>query len=237
MSTYPPQPPPTGYPPAPGGPPGMPPPPGQPGAYGQPPQYGQPGPYPPPPYGPPPQSVPPYGQYAAPSPGQPGYQWGGAVPAYPFASFGQRLGATLIDGLVLLGILIVPYILAVALVANSVKTTRNFNGTTSTAVNGGGIALAVLLYIVIIVVSLLYEPLQIARKNDKNGQTIGRRAVKIRITNLDGGPISTGQAWGRFLFRAFFSGSIFYLGYLWVLWDPMKQGWHDKVAKTLVLRA
>jgi uncharacterized RDD family membrane protein YckC len=26
------------------------------------------------------------------------------------------------------------------------------------------------------------------------------------------------------------------LGYLWVLWDPRRQGWHDKMAGTLVIR-
>jgi uncharacterized RDD family membrane protein YckC len=26
------------------------------------------------------------------------------------------------------------------------------------------------------------------------------------------------------------------LGYLWVLWDPRRQGWHDKMARTLVIR-
>jgi uncharacterized RDD family membrane protein YckC len=28
-----------------------------------------------------------------------------------------------------------------------------------------------------------------------------------------------------------------YLGLLWVLWDPQKQGWHDKMAGTVVVRA
>jgi uncharacterized RDD family membrane protein YckC len=26
------------------------------------------------------------------------------------------------------------------------------------------------------------------------------------------------------------------LGYLWVIWDPRRQGWHDKMAGTLVIR-
>lgn len=247
MSSYPPQQPPQqppggypspgGYPPS--GQPGMPPQPsGQPGQYGQPPpQYGQPGQYSQPPqYAAPGQAVPPYGQYPAPPPGQPGYQWGGGAPAYPFATFGQRLGALLIDVLVLLAIIAIPYGIAFALLSSSIKTTQTRTGTVTTT-NGATLTLAVILFIIVGVLSLLYEPLQTARKNDKNGQTVGRRALKIRITNLQGGPITTGQAWGRFLFRAFFSGSIFYLGYLWVLWDPMKQGWHDKVANTLVLRA
>jgi uncharacterized RDD family membrane protein YckC len=26
------------------------------------------------------------------------------------------------------------------------------------------------------------------------------------------------------------------LGYLWMLWDPRRQGWHDKMARTVVVR-
>src|SRR5690606_25048049 len=28
---------------------------------------------------------------------------------------------------------------------------------------------------------------------------------------------------------------VFGLGFLWILWDPKKQGWHDKMARTLVI--
>jgi len=61
-----------------------------------------------------------------------------------------------------------------------------------------------------------------------------------------GGPITTGQAWGRYLFKQFVIGSLAgaftgglatLLNYLWMLWDSNKQCWHDKIANTLVLRA
>lgn len=26
------------------------------------------------------------------------------------------------------------------------------------------------------------------------------------------------------------------LGFLWIIWDPKKQGWHDKIARTVVVR-
>jgi uncharacterized RDD family membrane protein YckC len=28
---------------------------------------------------------------------------------------------------------------------------------------------------------------------------------------------------------------IFYLGYLWMLWDPQQQTWHDKLVGTTVV--
>jgi uncharacterized RDD family membrane protein YckC len=235
MSSYPPQPP--GTPPQPGS---YPPPYGQP-AYGQP-SYGQPG-YPgaPPPY--PGAAVPPYQPYQAPLPGQAGYQWGGAVPAYPYASFGARVGGTLIDGLVIAAIAAIPVILGIVLIVNGVQTNSYDNSAEVT--NSGALAGGIVLIIIGVILGLLYEPIMTSRKGARNGQTLGRQVVGIRITNLQGGPISTGQAWGRFLFKQFVIGGIgsflgglpSLLNYLWMLWDSNKQCWHDKIANTLVLKA
>ena len=49
------------------------------------------------------------------------------------------------------------------------------------------------------------------------------------------GPPSTGQLIGRYvsyLVSTFFMG----LGFLWIAFDGRKQGWHDKLAGTLVIR-
>ena len=32
------------------------------------------------------------------------------------------------------------------------------------------------------------------------------------------------------------SGIFLYLGFLWIAWDGRKQGWHDKIAGTVVVR-
>ena len=48
--------------------------------------------------------------------------------------------------------------------------------------------------------------------------------------------MSVGQSIGRYL--AYFLSTLpFGLGLLWVAWDPKKQGWHDKLAGTVVVRA
>ena len=49
-------------------------------------------------------------------------------------------------------------------------------------------------------------------------------------------PIGTARAVGRF-FGSAISGWIFYLGYLWMLWDSEKQTWHDKMVSSVVIRA
>jgi uncharacterized RDD family membrane protein YckC len=67
------------------------------------------------------------------------------------------------------------------------------------------------------------------------GQTPGKSALNIRVVSFrTGGSISRGTALGRQLARIL-SGLCFDLGYLWMLWDPEKQTWHDKLSETIVV--
>jgi uncharacterized RDD family membrane protein YckC len=67
------------------------------------------------------------------------------------------------------------------------------------------------------------------------GQTIGKRALGIRVIDFKvGGPIGYGRGFLRTVGR-YLSALIIFLGYLWMLWDPEKQTWHDKIAGTVVV--
>ena len=68
------------------------------------------------------------------------------------------------------------------------------------------------------------------------GQTIGKMAVQIRIVNEEGRPPGIGYAFLREIIGKLVSGLFFMLGYLWVIWDSEKQAWHDKIARTHVVR-
>ena len=50
-----------------------------------------------------------------------------------------------------------------------------------------------------------------------------------------GGKPSTGQFIGRYLCY-YLSSLLLGLGFIWVAFDSRKQGWHDKLAGTLVVR-
>lgn len=66
--------------------------------------------------------------------------------------------------------------------------------------------------------------------------TPGKMVVSARVVDArTGGNISVGQAMGRYI-AYFLSILPLGLGILWVAFDPRKQGWHDKVAGTLVVR-
>jgi uncharacterized RDD family membrane protein YckC len=67
-------------------------------------------------------------------------------------------------------------------------------------------------------------------------QTVGMMPFKLRVLRaVDGRPLGPGRAIGRFfgLALAFF---IFAIGVIWVAFDGRKQGWHDKLARTVVVR-
>lgn len=68
-----------------------------------------------------------------------------------------------------------------------------------------------------------------------SGQTIGKKAVGIRVIDFGGGgSIGYGRALIRWVGRIV-SSLIIFLGYLWMLWDKEKQTWHDKMANTVVV--
>lgn len=72
----------------------------------------------------------------------------------------------------------------------------------------------------------------------RSGLTWGRRIVKIKVVDsVTGGVRGWDRAIGRSLVAASISASVFYLGYLWMLWDDENQIWHDKVASTCVVCA
>ncbi len=66
--------------------------------------------------------------------------------------------------------------------------------------------------------------------------TPGKMLIKARIVDAETGePIGTGKAIARY-FAYLVSTLPFCLGYLWVAFDKRKQGWHDKLAGTVVVR-
>ncbi len=63
------------------------------------------------------------------------------------------------------------------------------------------------------------------------GQTLGMRAWKIRLLNLDNEAVSWPVASGRFCL-AILSWLLLGLGYFSILWDPDGLSWHDRLTST-----
>ncbi len=123
-------------------------------------------------------------------------------PSGPRATFWQRLGAYLLDGVVLT---VVNIVLIVAL-------------------KGVGNILALIVGIAYFV---YFE--------GSSGQTLGKRALGIRVVSFDtGGPIGYPRAFVRYIGKII-SFVVILLGFLWMLWDREKQTWHDKMASDVVV--
>ena len=66
--------------------------------------------------------------------------------------------------------------------------------------------------------------------------TPGKMLVKIKIVDANtGNKMSVGQAIGRY-FAYIISSIPFGLGFIWIAFDKKKQGWHDKLAGTVVIK-
>lgn len=67
----------------------------------------------------------------------------------------------------------------------------------------------------------------------KSGQTPGKKLLGIKVVSSTPGEsmqLGLRETLGRFMSSAFFN-----LGYLWILFDRRRQGWHDKIGNTIVV--
>ncbi|MFG2005669.1 RDD family protein [Spirillospora sp. NPDC048911] len=181
---------------------------------------------------------------------------GGAVPPGPYpqqgpyaphgpelASRWARLGASLLDGLIV-GAVSAPFLIQ-AIRWNELDEIAQ-SGRSTSPLDAYDIPRLIAGYAVALVLGFAYFTIQHAR----SGQTVGKRAAGIRVVRADdNGAITWRQAVLRqvvvYLFNAvagvanFVFPLISLVGVLdpaWILWDPRRQSLHDKAAGTLVLK-
>jgi uncharacterized RDD family membrane protein YckC len=141
--------------------------------------------------------------------------------AVTYATFGQRFGALLIDYIILL----IPGIILSFIVGNDtivgdlykyreIRVAATYHDLISTIMSW-----------------LYFAGMEASRAQ----ATVGKQALGIKVTTLNGERITFGRATGRY-FSKFISGIILLFGYFMVLWDPKNQGLHDRIAGTLVLK-
>jgi predicted Zn finger-like uncharacterized protein len=68
------------------------------------------------------------------------------------------------------------------------------------------------------------------------GQTPGKMALRIKVIRTDGSPLSYGRAFLREVPGKFISSILLGIGYLMVAFDGQKQGLHDKIADSYVIK-
>jgi uncharacterized RDD family membrane protein YckC/transglutaminase-like putative cysteine protease len=136
-----------------------------------------------------------------------------------YAGFWVRVGAALLDTLLLV-LVTVPLLVAIYGWAYFDEAQMGmFAGTADILISWVAPIVAVVLF-------WLYKQ-----------ATPGKMLVSVKVVDArTGGKLSVGQSIGRYL--GYFVATIpLGLGLLWVAFDAKKQGWHDKLAGTVVIRS
>jgi uncharacterized RDD family membrane protein YckC len=69
----------------------------------------------------------------------------------------------------------------------------------------------------------------------RDGQTVGKSVMNIRVVKTDGSPLTDTDAVLRYI-GYYINSFVFGLGWIWALFDSNQQGWHDKIVQTYVVR-
>jgi len=143
------------------------------------------------------------------------------LPAHPpaTAGFGVRTLAYLVDALLLSFVGgAFPYLLI-----NTATTAPSGNPGQQVTTSGGGSLLVSLIYFVLFWSSF------------GGGRTLGMRLFGLKVVREeDLGQVGVLSAFVRWI-GLWLSFALCFVGVIWVAFDSRHQGWHDKIARTLVL--
>jgi uncharacterized RDD family membrane protein YckC len=183
----------------------------------------------------------PYGYTSPPPPGAGGFPsqspYGAPAGNWQLAGWWSRVGAQLIDGLVIgvASTIIIVLLVAIGATGFLANDTAGWIGVVLTSLFAGLAVLAVV---------ICYAPLMMAKTN---GQTLGRMATGIRVVRANGKPMDFGYAMLRevavkwLLFNVVGGSVTFGLAWLvdvlWPLWDEENRALHDMVVDSRVIRA
>lgn len=129
----------------------------------------------------------------------------------PAAPLGRRIGALVYDTLVLTGVWFVTALVAVL-----------FNGGEAVAPN---LMRAVLLTVTVGFFLVFWR---------RGGQTLGMLSWRLRVQDMNGGPMSVSQCLLR-MAAAVPSIGAGGMGLLWILVDPEHRAWHDHASASRVV--
>ncbi len=136
-----------------------------------------------------------------------------------YANFGLRLGAYIIDSIIIIIVGGMFGAIFGALFARMAYTNPDL--------------LIGLIYLFnIIIVSLYYALFE----SSEYQATPGKMLLKIKVVDINHERIDVPKAFGRF-FGKILSGIILFIGFLMVLWTDKRQALHDQLANTLVIKA
>ena len=155
------------------------------------------------------------------------------------ASRGKRFGAACIDMIIPAVSCFIAFIAVIVMIASELAYSNfgygfGFGYGYGYGYNRGPSAGTVTAFIISGILSIVYVVIQLVFYN--KSKTIGKAALGLQVvSSQDGEPIG----FWKMLFREWFvkaaSGSVFFLGFIWILVDDRNRGWHDKILDTYVV--
>jgi uncharacterized RDD family membrane protein YckC len=153
-----------------------------------------------------------------------------------YASFGARLLAMIIDYIIICVmqfVVIAPIMTMLGLgVASQVDGSGNITEEQAIGMAGAIIAAVSSAILLTYAIAILYFAIM---ESSKAQASVGKMALSIKVTDMDGQRISFGKALLRSIGKII-SGMIIYIGYLMAAFTEKKQALHDMIASTQVVK-
>jgi uncharacterized RDD family membrane protein YckC len=144
-----------------------------------------------------------------------------STPMENYASLKRRWAAVFIDGIILT---VVNSLISLPLFVLDTTTRDSIN-----LVGVVGIGITGIQWLIGVVYPIFFI--------GRTGQTLGKKAMGIKVVKLETMDHPTYfDAFLREVVGKFVSSIVLGLGYLWAIRDSRKQTWHDKIAKTVVIK-
>jgi uncharacterized RDD family membrane protein YckC len=148
---------------------------------------------------------------------------------YKFAGFWRRLGAYTVDSTIILFIFIILASIACLAFFSGAISGNSKNFIADLADPARFSSIMILTWLFFIFFNIAY----FTYFHGTTGRTPGKMIFGLQVVSTEGSQISFGIAFLRAV--GYFISGIFYLGFIWIAFDKRKQGWHDKIAGTVVI--
>lgn len=148
---------------------------------------------------------------------------------YSYGGFWRRAFAFLIDTVILY--LIFALFFVMGIVVLGLSSSFAYGDFSLRRLTGMTIIYLVMYHLTIAVIGMLY----FTYFHGTVGQTPGKMIFGLKVIQSNGRELNLGIGFLRWV-GYIVSALVLHLGFIWIAFDSKKRGWHDMIAKTIVVR-